>query len=125
MPQNVIHGAFTAAHVTEWAVLCTVAGDTRILIYRVDAGRHARVVDSLRSSSEAAWMQGIGGGRLGYSRRIRTRPLAAIRRWHVDADGNRIPQPIDHDAIEDEFLDKAAETFYFAKGRWYRQVTAE
>ena len=44
--------------------------------------------------------------------------------WRDDVDGHPIPQPIDHDAIEDIFEGKAADAFYYAAGRWYRQVTA-
>lgn len=123
-PQNVIHGAFTAARADEWAVLCSVAGKTQILVYR-DSAAAARLADSLQASTDEAWIQDVGGGRMGYSRLIRLAPRRQIRARRADADGRAIPQPIDHDAIEQFFLDKAAETFYFARGRWYRRPTAD
>jgi hypothetical protein len=70
-------------------------------------------------------MQAVGGGRWGYSRRLQALPPGKIRSWRRDADGRAIPQPIDHDAIEQIFTDKAAEGFYFARGRWYRRILAE
>lgn len=124
-PTNVIHGAFTAAHVNEWAVLCSSQGVEQILIYRVGTRGSARLIDSLRASTDNAWTQDVGGGRIGYSRKIQTRPRRQILTWRLDVDGHAIPQPIDHDAIEDIFLDKSAEALYYATGRWYRQVTAD
>src|SRR5512132_4208747 len=34
-PHNVIHGAFTSAHASEWAVLCSVREISQILIYQM------------------------------------------------------------------------------------------
>jgi hypothetical protein len=124
-PKNVIRGAFTAAGAADWAVLCSVRDTSQILIYRTATGPAARVVDSLMPAPDRSWLQGVGGGRWGYSRLLQTRPLRRIRAWRTDTDRQLIPQPIDHDAIEQVFLDKAAEAFYYAGGRWYRQITAD
>ena len=124
-PQNVIRGAFTAPRVSEWAILCSVRATSQILIYRADTGGGAHVVDSLQQTSDIASMQGVGNGRWGYSRLIRTRPRRRILGWRVDADRNPIPRPIDHDAIDDVFLEKATQSFYCVAGRWYRQITAD
>ena len=121
--KNVIHGSFTAARVSEWAVLCSVNDTSRILIYRIDRG--VRLLDSLGRAWDGASVQGIGGKRWGYSRLIRTMAVRKTSRWRHDVDGHPIPQPVDHDAIEDIFEDKGAEAFYYAAGRWYRQVTAD
>jgi len=56
---------------------------------------------------------------------LRVLRVQRIRAWRHDVDGNAIPQPIDHDAIEQAFIGKAAEAFYHVAGRWYRQVTAD
>jgi hypothetical protein len=124
-PRNVIHGAFTAARANEWAILCSDNLAAQILVYRVGATGSARLVDSLPSSPDGAWMQDVGGGRSGYSHLIQTRSQKQIRGWRIDIDRKPIPQPIDHDAIEQIFLDKFAESFYFVRGRWYRQLTAD
>ena len=123
-PHNVIRGAFTNAGVVGWAVLCSVRDTSQILIYRASSGNVAQVVDSLLRDADRAWMQGIGGNRWGYSRLLQTMPLRKIRAWR-NFDGHAVPQPIDHDAIQQVFLDKAAEAFYFAAGRWYRHTTAD
>ena len=124
-PQNVVRGAFTAARAREWAVLCSVRGTSQILIYRSEQAGTGRVVDSLERAADGAWVQGIGGGRWGYSRLLRVLPRGQTRRWREDGEGNPIPRPVDHDALEQVFLDKAAEAFYFAAGRWYRTFTAD
>jgi hypothetical protein len=121
-PANVVHGSFTGARRNEWAVLCSVRDTAQILIYRVGA---ATAVDSLQRGPDVGWMQGVGGDRWGYSRLLQVRPLRRIRAWRHDIDGLAIPQPVDHDAIEQAFEGKAAEAFYFAAGRWYRQITAD
>jgi len=36
-----------------------------------------------------------------------------------------VPRPIDHDAIEQTFLGKAADALYRAAGGWYRRATAD
>ena len=125
VPTNVIHGAFTTARANEWVVLCSVRDTSRVLIYRIAASGSARLVDSLLSAADGGWMQGIGGSRRGYSRLLQTRPLRKIRAWRRDADGQAIPQPIDHDAIEQIFSGKSGEAFYYVAGRLYRQITAD
>lgn len=124
-PKNIVHGSFTAARADEWAVLCSVNDTSRILIYRVGRDRASAPVDSLLRESDVGWMQGVGGDRWGYSRLLQVRPLRRIRAWRHDIDGQPIPQPLDHDAIEQAFVGKSAEAFYFAGGRWYRQITAD
>lgn len=124
-PKNIIHGSFTAAGVAEWAVLCSVRDTSQILVYRVASGRTGRIVDSLLPDPDRAWMQGVGGGRWGYSRLLQTLPRRKIRAWRNDVDRHVIPQPVDHDAIEQIFLGKGAEGFYYAARRWYRRITAD
>jgi hypothetical protein len=123
--QNVIRGAFTRVDAIEWAVLCSVRDTSQILVYRSAPTNTAHVVDSLERSADAEWVQDIGDGRSGYSRLIRALPRQGISAWRVDVNRNTIPQPIDHDAIEQVFLEKAAQAFYFARGRWYRHITAD
>jgi hypothetical protein len=124
-PANVVHGAFTVARASEWAILCSVRDTSQILIYRLPTTRDARVVDSLPRSADVGWMQGIGDSRWGFSRLLRLMPLERIRAWRHDVDGRTIPQPMDHDAIEQAFIQKGAEAFYFVAGRLYRRVTAD
>lgn len=123
--QNVIRGAFRAPGAVEWSVLCSIRDTSQILIYRTDALRDARVIDSLERSADRGWIQDFGKGRVGFSRLIRTQPRRQISSWRVDMDQNEIPQPIDHDAIEEWFIEKSARAFYFTRGRWYKRIVAD
>ena len=125
VPQNVVRGAFTAAGRREWAVMCSVHDTSQILIYRSGLAHTARVVDSLERAADSHWVEEMDDGQRGYSRLLRTLPPRQVRLWHEDLDGYPIPQPVDHDALELVFIEKAAEAFYFAGGRWYRQLTAD
>jgi hypothetical protein len=122
---NVIHGAFTGARVSEWAILCSLRDTSQILIYRIGPRRAARLVDSLLPAADVDWMQGVGGNLFAYSRLLHTVPLRMTRAWRTDVDGHAIPQPVDHDGIEQIFVGKGAEAFYDAAGRWHRRVTAD
>jgi hypothetical protein len=124
-PANVIHGSFSAPKVLEWAILCSLRDSSQILIYRLPTKGDATVIDSLERSSDVQWMQGIGGNRWGFSRLLRVLPLERIRAWRDDPTGRKIPRPIDHDAIEQAFVGKAAEAFYYVAGRVFRRVTAD
>lgn len=117
---NAVRGAFTAAHRLEWAVLCSVHDTSRILVLSLNGV----VLDSLERSADIGWVQQSTGGSWAYSRRLSVVPPSAVRRWHR-TDGDRIPLPIDHDAIGDAFEGKGASGYYFASGRWYRRITAD
>jgi len=121
-PHNVLRGSFTVAASSEWAILCSVRDTATILIYD---GARGVAVDSLERSSDAGWVQSVAGDQWGYSRYLSVLPRGAIRGWTRDLDGQRIPRPIDHDAINQAFSGKGAEAFYKARGRWYRQLTAD
>jgi len=124
-PTNVAHGAFTAPKVSEWAILCSAHDTSEILIYRVSGSADLRPIDSLERAADLAWMQRISDTQWGFSRLLGTLPLDRIRTWRRDDAGRSIPRPIDHDAIEQTFLGKAADAFYRAEGRWYRRATAD
>jgi hypothetical protein len=121
-PRNVLQGAFTGANRREWVVLCSVRDTSQILVLAAATGL---VVDSLERSADVAWVQGVGQGKWGYSRRLSVLPPARIRKFARDAEGRTIPRPIDHDAINESFEGKGASAYYYAHGRWYRQITAD
>jgi hypothetical protein len=120
---NVITGAFTAKGAVEWAVLCSVRDTSQILILNA---RNGIVVDSLIRSGDLGWIQGNGNNTKLFSRMIAVVPMSQLN--VVPADTTRedvvyygafLPKPIDHDGIDEAFLDKASETYYFAQGRWF------
>ena len=69
-------------------------------------------------------MQGIGGGKIGYSRALS--PAGADYILSVyQAYGGPKPPPIDHQGIDDAFLEKASTVHYFHEGKWLRLTGAD
>jgi hypothetical protein len=119
---NVVTGAFTSHGAVEWAVLCSVKRESRILV--LDAATGA-VVDSLEKVADKQWLQTIGDGKIGFSRFIGVLPMSVMKDRTTDDDDKPIPQPIDHDAINESFLEKAGSAHYRAGGLWYRIMTSD
>jgi hypothetical protein len=126
---NAISGAFTKRGAVEWAVLCSVHDTSQILIINAADGS---VVDSLNKSGDAKWIQGNGGDTWLYSRMISLVPVSRLSAVPPDttaADilyyGAWLPKPIDHDGIDEAFLDKASTTFYSSRGRWFSVVSSD
>jgi len=120
--RNAVTGAFTAKGAVEWAVLCSVGGSSQILIIDSQSGE---VIDSLNEGDDADGLQGIGGGKWGYSRALNRLSKEAIGHRLIDDYGKAIPQPIDHDALDVAFLEKASVAHYRAGGNWYRVITSD
>jgi hypothetical protein len=120
--KNAAVGAFTMKGAVEWAILCSVDGASQILFIDSKTGA---VVDSLGQGSDTNWVQGIGDGKWGFSLALATFPNKAIGHRLMDDDGKAIPQPIDHDALDVGFLEKASVAHYRANGNWYRVITSD
>ena len=121
---NVVTGAFTRKGAVEWAVLCSVRDTSQILILDATTGA---VADSLLRSPDSFWVQGNGDNTWLFSRYIALVPMSRLNVVPTDTTseegpiyyGAFLPKPIDHDAIDQAFLDKASTTFYFALGKWF------
>lgn len=119
---NVITGAFTAKGAMEWAVLCSVHDTSQILVLNAKNGV---AVDSLNKSGNSGWIQSNGNSTWLFSRMIGVVPSSTLNIVPADTTseeavyyGAVLPKPIDHDGIDEAFLDKASTTFYFAQGHW-------
>jgi hypothetical protein len=113
----------------DWAVLCSVHDTSQILI--LDA-RSSVEVDSLNKSGDSGWIQGNGNNTSLFSRMIDVVPMSQLNVVPADTTsevvvyyGAFLPKPIDHDGIDEAFLDKASTTFYFARGHWFRVGSSE
>ena len=115
-PRNVIRGEFFAKGEAGWAVLCSVSNRTALLAFRNDSDTSP---DTLGTSDDLNYLQGLGGDRIGYLHQI-----AAVDRefimTHYRAYGGPEPPPIDHQGIDDEILERASVTWYFHQGKWLR-----
>src|SRR5262245_23104313 len=57
-PHNVIHGSFTAAKRTEWAVLCSRGGTSSIMVFRADS---AKLVAEIAAEKDEVFLQDVDG----------------------------------------------------------------
>jgi hypothetical protein len=116
VPGNVISGHFRTAAQTDWAVLCSVNSVSSILVYW--RGR-ADSVAEVGSAADKGYLQGVGGGRIGFSRAIAAVDARFIRRNYQEF-GGPTPPPLDHDGINDAFVEKASGVWYWHEGKWLR-----
>jgi hypothetical protein len=113
-PQNVISGEFAKRGQKDWAVLCSIKGSSSILVFWNGAVKNPA---ELNSAEDLNYLQGLGGDKIGYSRGIAVAGGRFITE-HFDAYGGPKPPPIDHDGIDDVFLEKGSTVQYFYNGQW-------
>jgi hypothetical protein len=114
---NVVRGTFLARGAVDWAVLCSRAGASTILIYHA-----GHVTDSLGRADDHGYLQAaVRAGApfgIGFSRQIGVASPHDIRAYAKTFGGPSLPHPLDHAGIEDSFVGKASTILYFARGRW-------
>lgn len=120
-PRNVIRGEFVSKGEPGWAVLCSVNNSTALLVFRNDRDTNP---DTVNTSDDRTYLQGLSGDNIGYSREIAAAGRDFIIR-HYRAYGGPTPPPIDHQGIDDAFLEKASTTWYFHSRKWLRLQGAD
>lgn len=120
---NVIHGQFAKQGQTDWAVLCSKDGVSTIMIFW--NGTPSRV-DSLAPAPNLDYLQEFEPGKIGYSRKISTIAPKGIRYVYATfSEGADPPFALDHDGIDDYFMEKAS-VIHFRHGRkWVRLAGAD
>lgn len=113
-PHNVLRGRFTVATDTDIAVLCSTGQTSRILVFR--SGRTAQIVE-LAARPDEGYVQRVAGATVGFSRVLDVAPPAYIQEHH-EAYGGPQPPPLDHDGINDIFVEKASVVWYWYNGRF-------
>jgi hypothetical protein len=119
--RNVIKGAFTQPGQLDWAVLCSVHQTSAILVFPNASTTRIFELARREDKNELQELRPDGGPVLGYSRQID--PVGRhfiLERYR--AYGGPKPPPIDHQGINDAFIGKASEVYYFHRGRW-RKLT--
>jgi hypothetical protein len=106
---------------TDWAVLCSIAGVSTILVFwnaseikptEIAMGND---MDRLQSWSE---------NKMVYSREIEAVGKSYIME-HYKACGGPKPSAIDHQGINDVFVGKASVVLYFYRGKWLQLSGAD
>ena len=120
-PNNVIRGEFAKSGQTDWAVLCSVKGVSTILVFWKGSERNPAEIVPMEDRN---FLQGISSDKIVYSREVNPVGKDFIMR-HYDAYGGTKPPPIDHQGIDDAFLEKASVTWYFHLGKWLKLTGAD
>jgi hypothetical protein len=84
----------------------------------------ARRRTPLQSAEDHIFLQDLGGNQLHYSRGISPVRTGSIMQ-HYQAYGGPTPPPIDHQGIDDAFIGKGSETWYFHRGKWLKLTGAD
>jgi hypothetical protein len=117
---NVIKGEFSKRGQTDWAILCSVGGVSSILVFwNGSASNPARIAEA----NDIDFLQDSGTG-FAYSREITPVDRAYILR-HYDAYGGSKPPPVDHQGINDAFVEKGSVVLYFHRQQWLRLTGAD
>jgi hypothetical protein len=120
-PQNVVSGEFTGSKHTDWAVLCSRERRSAILVFR---GGASNEIEELAEQPDVRYLQVISGsGKIGYSRQLATATPSEIRRHFINK--KHFPRNINHDGVEDTFIEKASVVWYDSGNKWMRLSGAD
>jgi hypothetical protein len=118
---NVFGGEFAKPGQRDWAVLCSVKGISTILVFWNGSEKNPADIATLE---DRIFLQGISPEKVAFAREITPVGKDFIMR-HYDADGGTKPPPIDHQGIDDAFLEKASVVWYFHGGKWLKLTGAD
>jgi len=142
--QNVIKGEFAKPGQTDWAVLCSLNKTpwlfsfwsdphyvSSILVFWNGSGSHPAEIAPMEDRN---YLQGITANEIGFSRGIAPARREFIMRHNDPASGAPNPPPaynrpklplIDHQGIDDAFIEKASVAWYFHDGKWMKLTGAD
>ena len=113
-PHNVISGHFKHPSQVDWTVLCSIDRQSTLLIYW---GGSAESVSELSTTADKRWLQGMGGDIIGFSHGIYTVDAKYITD-HAHWYGGELPPHLDHEGIDEAFVEKASSVHYWYEGEW-------
>ena len=120
-PHNVIHGEFAKPGQTDWVALCSINRVSTILVFWNGSPKNPAMIAPMEDRN---FLQGISATEIGYSRELSAAGKEFILR-HYRAYGGPTPPPIDHQGIDDAFMEKASVTWYFYDGKWMKLSGAD
>jgi len=120
-PHNVIQGRFLNASKTDWAVLCSRNRRSLILVFWEGVATN---VSELAEQPDSSYLQVTFHQTIGFSRKLGVATPQQIREQHRIFGGPK-PPPLDHDGVEDAFLDKASVVWYRHGSQWLQLTGAD
>lgn len=120
---NVIHGMFAKVGQLDWAVLCSVDGVSRILVYWNGSEQNPAEIAKFDDRIYLDLEKGAAGNSL-FLRMITPASKKLILK-HYHAYGGPAPPTLDHQGIDDAFIGKASVTWYFYDKKWMKLTGAD
>lgn len=117
-PHNVISGRFTSSAGTDWAVLCSRARISTILVFQRGQTPPLELATAPDRDYLQGNLEGLGGSAIEFSRLISVATARFIRAAAAAGHGGPAPPPLDHDGIDDAFAGKGSKVLYFNSGKW-------
>ncbi len=118
---NVIIGSFKKDGQQDWAVLASKNRVSTILVFWNGSDKDTAMIGQM---SDNVFLQDVGQNRIGFSRVISAVDSSLILRYY-DLFGGRKPPPIEHEGIDDAFIGKGSEIYYYYKGKWLSLTGAD
>jgi hypothetical protein len=114
-PNNVISGEFAKRGQTDWAVLCSRGGISSILVFW--GGSVKSPAELAKAPDDAYW---LGNNRDGfhYYRHIMVADREYILAHYKEYGRGEFIPPINHYGIDNGFLEKGSEVYYYNRGKW-------
>lgn len=113
-PENVVHGSFQEPGSSDWAVLCSVSGEVKLLVF---FGSDPAGPMTLGSAAETQRVQAYpGGAQMGFNWGIDRAGAEAVRQAQIGLKPR--PARIDHDALADSVVEQRTIYHYCRNGRW-------
>lgn len=120
-PHNVIQGRFLNASQLDWVVLCSRNRRSSILVFW---GGSPTTVSELAERPDRDYLQMTGHGTIGFSRALGVATPQYIREHHENFGGPK-PPPLDHDGIDDIFVEKGSAVWYRHGNQWLQLTGAD
>ena len=118
---NVIRGQFNDGNEADWAVLCSRQRESSILIFWDGRPTH---IDEIAHSPDLQFLQVVAPGQIGFSREISVASPDFILERHRRYGGPK-PPALTHAGIDDAFLGKASQVWYWHRGKWLQLTGAD
>ena len=113
-PENVVHASLESPGSSDWAVLCSVQGTVRLLVF---FGSVPDKPTTLATATETQRLQPhFGTPVLGFNWGIDPATPDAIHQAQIGLTPR--PPRVDHDALADSDIDKKTIYHFYAKGAW-------
>jgi hypothetical protein len=119
---NVINGKFAKKGQYDWAVLASRNRISEILIFWNGS---TKSIARIGLAHDKDFLQTVeGDGKIGFSRLISSASKNRILRDYKEFGGAK-PPPIDHEGIEDAFVEKVSSVHYFYRDEWIKLQGAD